>query len=240
MVTKVLVVEDDQAIGDYIRFMLTNLGYEVPAVVSSYGEALEKIRETDPDILLVDISLSGEKNGIDLAAEVRRSLNRPMIFVTSHSDPETLEKVKQVKPDGYLTKPFKDNDIHIAIDIALNNFGDVPQNRNAEVFLKDCIFIRGHKNFVKVRFSEIEWLKADKNYTEIHSKTQKHIVRNTLNEVESRLPADQFVRVHRSYIVRLEAIKAIDSQDIHLESVTIPVSRKVQHWLMSNLNLLSS
>ncbi|MBT1700381.1 LytTR family transcriptional regulator, partial [Fulvivirgaceae bacterium PWU4] len=74
----------------------------------------------------------------------------------------------------------------------------------------------------------------------IHTKKQKHIVRNTLNEVEARLPQNQFVRVHRSYIVRLEAIKALDAQNIHLESTTIPISRKIHSWLLDNLNLLSS
>lgn len=243
MNTKILVVEDEPSIAEYIHFLLTRMGYEVAAVADNYQGALDKIRETDPDLVLIDITLGATPDGVDLAAEVRRTLNRPFIFVTSHIDTETLERAKQVNPDGYLTKPFKDQDIHIAIEMALNNFSNAqqpPPGERSEIFLKDCIFIRSHKNFLKVPFSEIEWLKADKNYTEIHTKKQKHIVRNTLNEVEARLPQDQFVRVHRSYIVRLEAIKALDAQNIHLESTTIPISRKIHSWLLDNLNLLSS
>jgi DNA-binding LytR/AlgR family response regulator len=242
MNTKILVVEDEPAIGEYIHYLLTRMGYQVPAVADSYHGALEKIKETDPDLLLIDISLGGDRDGVDLAMEIRKSLDRPFIFVTSYTDLETIERVKHVKPDGYLTKPFKDQDIHIAIEMALNNFSHAPQSTadRSEIFLKDCIFIRSHKNFLKMPFPEIEWLKADKNYTEIHTKKQKHIVRNTLNEVEARLPQDQFVRVHRSYIVRLEAIKALDSQNIHLESTVIPISRKIHGWLLDKLNLLSS
>jgi two-component system, LytTR family, response regulator LytT len=243
MSIRILVVEDEPSIAEYIQYLLTRMGYEVSAVTDNYGDALEKIKETDPDLLLIDISLGKEPDGVDLAIEVRKSLDRPFIFVSSHADQETLDRVKQVKPDGYLTKPFKDQDIHVAIEMALNNFSHAPQSaaeERSEIFLKDCIFIRSHKNFLKVPFQEIEWLKADKNYTEIHTKKQKHIVRNTLNEVEARLPRDQFVRVHRSYIVRLEAIKALDAQNIQLESTTIPISRKVHSWLLDNLNLLSS
>src|SRR5690349_1902113 len=108
MNTKILVVEDEPSIAEYIHYLLTRMDYEVRAVASNYREALEKIRETDPDLVLIDISLGAAPDGVDLAAEVRKSFNRPFIFVTSHTDSETLERAKQVNPDGYLTKPFKD------------------------------------------------------------------------------------------------------------------------------------
>lgn len=241
--TKILVVEDEPAIGEYLQYMLTNMGYEVSAVVNNYREALEKTRKTNPDLLLVDITLEGEQDGIDLGTEIRASLDRPLIFLTSHADRDVLERAKQVKPDGYLTKPFKDQDVQIAIEMALNNFSGTPgknPDNEGEIFLKDCIFIRSHKNFIKIRFSDIDWLKADKNYTEFHTKNQKHIVRNSLNEVEKYLPESQFVRVHRSYIVRLEAIKALDAQSVQLDNTSIPISRKVYSWLVTNINLLSS
>ena len=242
MKTSVLIVEDEPAIADYIQFMLKGMGYDVPRCVTNFHDAVKAIEESNPDILLIDISIKGDRDGVELGLHVRRSNDRPLIFVTSHTDQATLERAKEVKPDGYLTKPFREHDIHIAIEMALNNFSHGPgtKKNEGEIFLKDCIFIRGNKSFIKLYFHEIEWLKADGNYTEIHTINQKHIVRNNLNDVEKFLPQDAFLRIHRSYTIRLNAIKAINAQSVTLASAEIPISRKMHSWLLNNFNLLSS
>lgn len=104
---KILVAEDELIIAEDIRMMLENLGYEVIGTVPDYTEAIELIDKNPPDVILIDILLAGEKDGIALAETIREKHNLPFIFITSHSDAATVERAKSVHPDGYIVKPFE-------------------------------------------------------------------------------------------------------------------------------------
>jgi CheY-like chemotaxis protein len=117
----ILVVEDDDIIAKVLDWRLKNLGYTVCGRASTGGEALELIRGEKPDLVLMDINIRGETDGIDTAALIKKGLNIPIVYVTSHSDGPTLERAKATKPDGFIIKPFDDDDLRVAIDLALNH-----------------------------------------------------------------------------------------------------------------------
>ena len=116
---RLLVVEDESIVAKDIQHRLRNLGYEVPAIVA-YGEkAIEKAEELQPDLVLMDIFLKGEMDGIQAAEEIRRQYDIPVIFLTAFADPNTLQRAKITEPFGYILKPFEERELLTAIEMAL-------------------------------------------------------------------------------------------------------------------------
>jgi CheY-like chemotaxis protein len=118
---KILIVEDEVLIAMDLRRRLENLGYDVPAIAASADMALELAGCHTPDLILMDIRLQGGSDGIKTAAEVRRRLHIPVIFLTSHADAKTLERAKLSVPFGYIVKPFIFVNFRAVIEIALQN-----------------------------------------------------------------------------------------------------------------------
>ena len=115
-----LIVEDDESIADTIKESLEYLGYEVSDSVASGEDALERIKADEPDIVLMDIEIQGDLDGIQTTEELIAISNVPVVYLTGRSDDETLERAIKTAPYGYIIKPFEPEDLKIAIEIALN------------------------------------------------------------------------------------------------------------------------
>jgi diguanylate cyclase (GGDEF)-like protein/PAS domain S-box-containing protein len=116
---RILVVEDEVIIALDIQRTLIKMGYEVPEFVTSAEAALERIAALQPDLVLMDIHLSGATDGIATADEIRRRDHLPVVFLTAHSDEATVNRAKITEPYGYVLKPFEERELQIAIEIAL-------------------------------------------------------------------------------------------------------------------------
>ncbi len=117
--TKVLAVEDERIVALNLKQQLLRLGYEVPAVVASGDKALRSICEHRPDVVLMDIHIEGEMDGIETALSIPPDLNVPVIFLTAYSEETTLERARAAKPYGYLIKPYSERELHATIQMAL-------------------------------------------------------------------------------------------------------------------------
>lgn len=117
--TRILVVEDESVVALDIQGRLTNLGYEVPAVASHGEEAVLKAETLHPDVVLMDIQLKGELDGVEAAALIRTRFDIPVIFLTAYADGVTLQRAKTTESYGYLLKPFKEGELHSTIEMAL-------------------------------------------------------------------------------------------------------------------------
>jgi CheY-like chemotaxis protein/AcrR family transcriptional regulator len=117
--TRVMIVEDERIVALNIKRRLMQLGYEVPAFASSGAQALAKIEHTRPDVVLMDIHIDGDIDGIETAAQIPRELQIPVIYLTAYSGDETLQRAQATKPDGYLLKPFSERDLHATIQMAI-------------------------------------------------------------------------------------------------------------------------
>lgn len=115
----ILIVEDDEIITKVIDWRLNNLGYSVCGKTSTGIEALNFLKEQTPDLILMDINIKGGMDGIETAKKIKEIYSIPFVYITSHSDGPTLERAKETKPDGFIIKPFDDNDLRVAIELAL-------------------------------------------------------------------------------------------------------------------------
>jgi PAS domain S-box-containing protein len=116
---KILLVEDEAIVAMDVQERLRSLGYIVPAVASTGKAAIQKATETPPDLVLMDIKLKGSMDGIQAAEQIRRRLDVPIVYLTAMSDEATLQRAKATGPFGYLLKPFDENELRTAIEIAL-------------------------------------------------------------------------------------------------------------------------
>ncbi|WP_044561382.1 EAL domain-containing protein [Azospirillum sp. B4] len=115
MKPKIMVVEDEAVVALNLRHALSRLGYEVPCIAASYDQALQGARATRPDLVLMDINISGHKDGIDTAA----AIDIPVIYLTAYAEQSTLDRAKATKPHGYLLKPFSERELHATLQMAL-------------------------------------------------------------------------------------------------------------------------
>lgn len=116
---KILVVEDEGIIAKDIAYMLETLVYEVVAIVTSGEDAITAAEKLVPDLILMDIMLSGRLNGIETAVKVQHEMGIPVVFLTAHSDERTLQKAVSVEAYGYLLKPFDERELHSTIELVL-------------------------------------------------------------------------------------------------------------------------
>lgn len=116
---RVMIVEDENIVAMDIKQRLEMLGYDVTATVTTGEEAIELAEKTRPDVILMDIVLKGEVDGIEAAEEIRRRFRIPIIYITAYSDRKTLERAKVTEPFGYIIKPFEDRELHSVIEITL-------------------------------------------------------------------------------------------------------------------------
>jgi len=236
--TSILVVEDEIIIADHLCDVLEELGYNALEPALNYSEAISQIEKEKPDFAILDIELGGKKTGIDLAEKIREIYNFPFIFLTSNTDPLTVEKAKKVNPPAYLTKPFTKESIYTTIEIALNNNQKIESINESNYVLKDTLFIRENGAFQKINFKDIRYLKSDHVYTEIklNNKSIK-VVRIGLNSILNRL-SNKFVRVHRSYIINYDYLTKINSSSLLISNEKIPIGAKFKADIRKNLNLL--
>jgi PAS domain S-box-containing protein len=115
----ILVVEDEAIIADDIRRRLIKLGYSVAATVGTGNDAVAVCKFRNPDLVLMDIRLQGEMNGIEAAKQIRQTSNTPIIYLTSHTDPRTVDAATVTEPFGYLLKPIDDHELRITLQMAI-------------------------------------------------------------------------------------------------------------------------
>lgn len=119
---KILIVEDEPVIAENISIYLDNNDFEVSAIAYDSDEAFLQLKNNTPDAAILDINLESDKDGIDVAAFINKEIQIPFLFLTSYSDKNTLDKAKQVKPSGYIVKPFNEKTLLASLEIAISNF----------------------------------------------------------------------------------------------------------------------
>jgi DNA-binding LytR/AlgR family response regulator len=237
---KLGIVEDELLIARSIKEALGELGYDYTEACISYTEALEMIEEEKPDMLLLDINLSGKKDGIDVAAHVNEKYHIPFIFLTANSDAATIDRAKKVKPHAYLVKPFSKEELFASIEIAFNNYSSKPQQEQsvAATKINNALFIRENHAFVKILFSEIVFIESQENYVQIHTTGKKRfMIRSTFTDFLEQLPKDLFFRTGRSHAVQLELVEKIEPTEVVIAGQKVPLSKTNRDELYQRLGI---
>lgn len=249
MPINILVTEDESIVRKDIERCLVNLGYNVIASADNGEDAIELALKHKPDLALMDIMIKGDMNGIAAAEEIKRNLDIPVVFLTAYADENTLNEAKLAEPHGYILKPFKDVDIQTAIEMALHKHGKEQELKLESDFLRslaehkqdaDVIFVKNRSRLIRVKHEDLLFVEALKDYVVVHTRTESYTIHSTMKEVERKLDERLFVRVHRSYIVNLQAIDSIKYAMITMEGMDkeIPVGGSYKDLLASRINLL--
>ncbi|WP_424961462.1 LytTR family transcriptional regulator DNA-binding domain-containing protein [Ekhidna sp.] len=212
----IVIVDDELMIAEMTKEMLLELGYNVVGIAKNHEEAdLILSSPQQIDLLILDINLSEQKDGIDLAREVEKKYKLPFIFLTSYSDPKTIKKASSTTPAAYLLKPFTRDDLFTTIE-----FLRAKGSKSAEFVL-----VKVGAKKVKVSVQDIHYIKSDNNYLDVVTEEKKFIVRNSLDNFLSELRSNEIVRVHRSYAVNIHKVKAINGQQLLVKDIKCPISR---------------
>jgi DNA-binding LytR/AlgR family response regulator len=128
------------------------------------------------------------------------------------------------------------------VQISRNGNGQATMEANPveKLIIKDAIFVRFEGNLVKVKYDDILWLKGDGNYTTLVARHSVFSVRNILKDFETALPADRFMRIHKSYIVQVSEINAINTREIKVATDLVPVGRTYYHDLVNGIQKLGN
>lgn len=234
MSTKILIVEDELIIAEDIREKILDFGYELAEVVDNYDDALEYLRSTSADLVLLDIALKGKKSGIDIAREIDSNYHIPYIFLTSNHDIATLDAVKSVHPSSYLMKPYKKEELYMAIELAFQPkmSPSYPVQKQA-----DHIFVKEGHSFQKIRKSDIRFLKSEGVYIEIHTLEKRYIIRDSFKNLMEKLPASNFIQTHKSYFINTEHISSVTAISIMLGKDEIPLGRTHKDEVIRHLGI---
>lgn len=235
----ILIVEDEGIVAMELQENLQNEGFDVVAIVDNGPEALDVIKDENVDLVLLDINIKGNWDGIETAINIKKHKNIPVIYLTAYADSETFNRAKATKPSAYLVKPFRLNDLHKAIELAMFNFSQQQETRdgakatvkkeNADpegiLHFNNAIFIKQNYKYNKIAYNDIRYLKADGNYTYIQTGDKTHIIKHSLQNVIDIFNTDTFVRVHRSYAININHLTSFNENALHLGHEEIPIGR---------------
>ncbi|WP_323789243.1 LytR/AlgR family response regulator transcription factor [Psychroserpens sp.] len=221
----IYIVEDEPLIVSTIETALLKQGYKVVGDAEDVVTAIKEIRTLQPDLILIDIQLEGNQDGIDLALELDRS-QLPYIFLTSQTDPETVERVKQTHPLGYIVKPFTEAGLQSNIELAWHNH----ESKNTRF-----IILKSDGRQHKINENSILYLKAFDNYCYVYTASKTYLVPHTLKHMSEQLHKDIFIKTHRSYWVNLNHIDSVGINELVLKTEPIPISASHKSLVMSKL-----
>ena len=249
MPINILVTEDESIVRKDIERCLGNLGYNVIASADNGEDAISLAMKHKPDLALMDIMIKGEMSGIAAAEEIKRNMDIPVVFLTAYADESTLNEAKMAEPHGYILKPFKDVDIQTAIEMALHKHGKEREMKQETEFLRsmaehkedsDVIFVKNRSRLVRVKNEDLLFVEALKDYVVVHTRSESYTIHSTMKDVETKLGAKDFIRVHRSFIVNIDAIESIKYAMITIEGMDkeIPVGGSYKDALAERIKLL--
>jgi DNA-binding LytR/AlgR family response regulator len=192
----------------------------------------------------MDVTLEGKMDGIELAGEINKKMDVPIIYLTAHHDRETIDRIKSTQPSAYLVKPLQEYNLQTSIELALYNHSHQNlQSRNSDGFDNDYIsgdhfFIKVKSQLKKVRVNEIQFFEASDNYSYLHLQEQKYLISTTLKGLEEKLEEFGFLRVHRSYVINIKAIDSIEEDVVVISGHHIPVGKTHRENFMKRIKLL--
>jgi two-component system response regulator LytT len=213
---KILIVDDEVLLAEFLKDELIALGYSNIKLAHNKSQAINRIIEFNPDLILLDIRLKTEREGIEIGEEINNTFKIPFIYITAHSDKDIVTQAIATKPVGYITKPFKQSDVFAAVNLV---------ETQKEEFSEQFFVFKDGYDTIKISVSDIYYVKSDDNYIQIFMSDKKYTIRNTLEWFKENTPPEFFHQTHRSYVVNITKITKTTSKSVFVNNTEIPVSR---------------
>ena len=243
---KILIVEDDMIIAADISMQLTKLGYEITGILPRGEDALDAIDQTKPDIVLMDVNLKGEMDGVETARQIYQRYQIPLIYLTANADQATFDRAKDTRPEAFISKPFKKIDLTNAIELVASRLAanpsatedDKPADDNTPHILDDRIFVRFKDRMVKIYIKDILYAEAERNYCRVQTSEKEYLMTVPLKTFEQKLESTNFIRVHRSFVINITKIDEVVDTYLVIGRKKIPMSKSHREGLLERLKLI--
>jgi len=239
---RILIVEDEFIIAANLKQMLEDLGYEPFVPINSKNEALEFLNNNEVDLAILDINLNGKHEGIEVGKHINEHTHIPFIYLTSNSDKATIDEAKQTCPKSYLIKPFTEEDIYSAIEMAIASVKINEENKEDEKLniLQDSFFIKLGTKYYKVDINNILYFEADGKMMNIYTlQQQKFSIRCSLESLLTQLKSYNFIRVHRSFCINSKYLEVINNEYVTVNNIQIPLGRNFRDDLLTRIKTMS-
>lgn len=216
---KILVVEDTLEESTALVSLLHESGYELAGVATTMTEALSLYFATNPDLVILDIYLHGQPDGISFAEAINAvpAQTKPFIFITSTSDRAIFERAKLTKPFSYLMKPYNPLEVTYAIEMALERFYEqqdaLEGDHTDAVIGQDAVFVKKKDALVKLKLADVLHVEVQDRYCQLHTDKLKFVIQMSMSKVEDLLNPKEFIRIHRNHLVQINAIQEIYLSD---------------------------
>ena len=207
---RIYILEDEIITQELLKDTLESLEYKVCGMATDAEIALKEIEKLQPDIAILDVRVEGKQTGIWLGNQ----LEIPFIYLTAFNDVETIKKAIHTKPTSYLVKPFNNNDLFIAVELAISKI-----KNEAHIIVKDR-----NKN-VKILREAILFAKKEDQYLLLYLKDSKKIIRASIKDFLEQVNSPSFIKVHRSYVINKNHISAFNTKEIMINNTSIPISK---------------
>jgi DNA-binding LytR/AlgR family response regulator len=234
---QISIVEDQKVQRELLELYLQELGYSNFKSYENAEEFLNDSTSPTPDILILDINLSGLINGISLSGDHIDNQPVQVVFTTSQTDPSVLKQAIDTKPTDLLIKPISVEQLHASLLMAEAKVSSVSDVTSEKLMVKDTFLVYkdGHM-FERSALSDLQRIESEGNYVTLHFSNKRVTLKITLSEVESRMPNPQFVRINRSVIVNRECVSSFNSKRVVMISgEEIAVSKSIASDILNRL-----
>jgi len=235
MSIKVIIVEDEMLVAEDIASDLVEYGFEVLEIFISGEDCLTNFENLNPDVIIMDIHIKGNIDGIETAKAINEIKKTPIIYLTANSDSKTVQKVLDVFPSAFISKPYQKSDLIIAIEVAFNSYNQFisKQRENSISILTDSIFVKTSNSYKKIRLSDILYLEASGSYSKIFTKKDETLVSYNLSHFEDMVRLPEFKRIHRSFLININEVDGFDSNSIIINNTNLSISKQYYKDIMS-------
>lgn len=235
---KVLIVEDNPITAQDIEEMLLMQNMQVVGHAHNSQQAINKALNLSPDVILMDINLEGEVDGIDTVKIINKTQYFPVVYLTANTDRAHVEKAYDTSPAAFIAKPFYEKDLIHAIELAFIHHCQLSFENNSISEMDKVIFLKSGDQYEKVEIKNIRYIEADGSYSKVVTKEKSYSISINLQALSKKINYELFFRVHRSYIVNIEEITGFDNHCVFINDLTIPYSKSHKEALMSHLHKL--
>ncbi len=234
--TRILAIEDDPIAAKSLWLAIEALDHIPIDIVDDVVVFRRLVKATRPDLLIFDIDLGTDLNGIDLAREMALAYDIPFLYITSQHDRELVAEAVQSFPAAFLTKPFDAASLQAAIALACSSKpASSPVISSSAT--KSALFLKDETGFIRIDPEDLLYIEASNKQCRLILEQQEKLVTGKITELSHQLPMEQFMQVHRSFVVNLEKIRQIDSQfkSLDMNGKQVPVGRSYKESLMTRL-----
>lgn len=227
---KCIIVDDDAVARTILHKYITTLGkVELIGQFENPMMALPFLKEEQVDLIFLDVEMP-EMSGMDFLQVINESGTK-VILTTSHT--EHAIEAFQFNVSGYLVKPIKYNEFINAVKKVESQLQSLKSFKG-----NDTVFIKSDKAIVKLLRNDVKIIECKGDYVTIHTANKRHTIRSTMKKIESRFPMDEYMRIHRSYIVRIDSIIDIQDDTISCLDKIIPIGKTYKSSVLQRLNRL--